>query len=174
MEYLKYYFDIYEFEIVLGMGVLVILLLIFNLINKIRISSALKRCKELNSFLNVSNSEDIEDSLIDYIKEVDFIKKKIGSLDAKHHELDEKVTKSIQQVGFMRYNAFDDIGSDLSFSLALLDDRSNGVVISNIYARDESNVYAKPVSRGTSNYALSTEEKETIIIAMSKFKKATE
>lgn len=174
MEYLRYYFENYEFEIVLGIGALVILLLIFNLINKIKISDTLKKYKELNTFLNVSNSEDIEDSLIDYIKEVDFIKKRIGNIDMKHQELDDKITKSIQQVGFMRYNAFDDIGSDLSFSLALLDDHSNGVVISNIYARDESNVYAKPISRGTSNYALSIEEKEAVIMAMSKFRKATE
>lgn len=174
MEYLRYYFDLYEFEIVLGIGILVILLLIFNLTNKIKISRTLKKYRELDDFLNVTNSEGIEDSLIDYIKEVDFIKKKIDDIDMKHKELEDKASKSIQQVGFMRYNAFDDIGSDLSFSLALLDDSSNGVVISNIYGRDESNAYAKPISRGSSNYALSTEEKETVSMAMSKFKKATD
>ena len=174
MELLRNYFDIYEFEIILGIGIVVILLLIFNLINKIKISSALKKCKELNNFFNISNSDNIEDSLVDYIKEVDFIKNKIGDIDKKHKELEEKVSKTIQQVGFIRYNAFDDIGSDLSFSLALLDEYSNGVVISNIYARDESNAYAKPIRRGSSSYALSIEEKEVVEMAMSKFKKATE
>lgn len=174
MEYLRYYFDIYEFEIVLGITGLVILLLIFNLINRIKISRALKKYKELNGFLNVSNSEDIEETLINYIKEVDFLKSAMGNLDTNHKELEDKVSNSVQQVGFIRYNAFDDIGSDLSFSLALLDDNSNGVVISNIYGRDESNVYAKPISRGSSNYPLSTEEKEVVEMAMSKFKKATE
>lgn len=174
MEYLKYYFDIYEFEIVLGISALVILLLIFNLINRIKISSTLKRYKELNNFLNVSNSEDLEETLVDYIKEVEFLKNAMGNLDTKHKDLEGKVSNSVQQVGFMRYNAFDDIGSDLSFSLALLDDNSNGVVISNIYGRDESNVYAKPISRGSSNYPLSVEEKEVVEMAMSKFRKATE
>jgi len=47
------------------------------------------------------------------------------------------------KVGVVRYNAFDDVGSDLSFSIALLDDNDNGVVISGIYSRESSTTYAK-------------------------------
>ena len=72
--------------------------------------------------------------------------------------MDIKIKSSIQNVGFIRYNAFNDMGSDLSFSIALLDERRDGFVITNIYAREESNVYAKPIVNGKSTYPLSVEE----------------
>lgn len=175
LEYLRnleFFFNRYSFQITLVMAILVILLLIFNAINRVKISIAMKKYKELNRFLSASNSEDMEVTLIDYIKEVNFIKNSVDSLDMKYEELSEKLLNSIQQVGFIRYNAFDDMGSDLSFSVALLDEKSNGFVMTNIYAREESHVYAKPITNGTSTYALSNEEKEAVEIAMSRFRKA--
>ena len=66
----------------------------------------------------------------------------------------------------VRYNAYKDTGSDLSFTLALLDRNNNGVVLNGIYARDMSNIYAKPIENGMSKYVLSNEEKEAIKIAV--------
>ena len=71
----------------------------------------------------------------------------------------------IQRVGMVRFNAFDDTGSDLSFSLALLDERGNGLVVSSLYGRNESRIYAKPVLNRQSTYALSAEEQKAIRIA---------
>lgn len=70
------------------------------------------------------------------------------------------------KTGMVRYNAFRDTGSDLSFSLALLNEHNDGVVLNGIYARDMSNIYAKPIEGGKSKYALSDEEKQAIEIAM--------
>lgn len=61
-----------------------------------------------------------------------------------------------------RYNAFDDQGSDLSFSVAFLDEDQNGVVLSSIYGREESRTYAKPISQGASRYPLTGEETSVI------------
>lgn len=61
-----------------------------------------------------------------------------------------------------RYNAFSDQGSDLSFSVALVDEDQNGVVFSSIYGREESRTYAKPVMQGTSRYPLTEEETSVI------------
>ena len=51
----------------------------------------------------------------------------------------------------MRYNAFDDMGSQLSFSLALLDDFKNGIVLTSIYGREDTVTYCKEIKDGTSN-----------------------
>ena len=75
-----------------------------------------------------------------------------------------------QKIGIVRYNAFKDTGSDLSFSLAILDAHNNGVVLNGIYARDSSNIYAKPIENGQSKYILSNEEKEAIYKAMNNVK----
>ncbi len=61
-----------------------------------------------------------------------------------------------------RYNAFSNQGSDLSFSVALLDEDQNGVVLSSIYGREESRTYAKPVMQGASRYPLTDEETSVI------------
>ena len=76
--------------------------------------------------------------------------------------LEEDLEGCIQKVGIVRYSAFQDTGSDLSFSLALLDEKNNGVVFNGIYSREMSNIYAKPVENGNSKYTLSNEEVEAI------------
>ena len=72
------------------------------------------------------------------------------------------MTKCIQKVGIVRYNAFKDTGSDLSFALALLDENNDGVVLNGIYSREMSNIYAKPVKNGKSSYTISEEEQQAI------------
>lgn len=70
------------------------------------------------------------------------------------------------KIGMVRYNAFQDTGSNLSFAVALLDDKNTGIVINGIYSRDCSNIYSKPIENGKSNFILSSEEKEAIDIAI--------
>ena len=77
-------------------------------------------------------------------------------------QLDKDFEKSIQKVGIIRYNAYKDTGSDLSFTLALLDENNNGVVLNGIYSREMSNIYAKPIENGKSTYTLSDEEQKAI------------
>ena len=80
--------------------------------------------------------------------------------------IDKNLESCIQKIGIVRYNAFKDTGSDLSFALAMLDENNNGVVLNGIYSREMSNIYAKPVQNGKSNYTISEEEKEAIQKAM--------
>ncbi len=61
-----------------------------------------------------------------------------------------------------RYNAFAEVGSDLSYSVALLDGNKNGVVLTSIYGRQESHTYGKPISQGMSTYPLTAEEDAVI------------
>ncbi len=68
----------------------------------------------------------------------------------------------------VRFTAFDDPGRDLRFAIALLDEESNGLVLSSIFGRSESRVYAKPIVRGESSYFLSDEEKAALVQAKKK------
>lgn len=69
---------------------------------------------------------------------------------------------SIQKLGIVRFNPFSEVGSDQSFSIALLDGNDNGIVITSLYTREENRVYGKPIKAGLSEYSLSVEEKEAI------------
>ena len=68
----------------------------------------------------------------------------------------------IQNVGLVRYNAFDDTGGDQSYALALLDDHGNGAIVNGLFHRTECRVYVKPVQDWKSIYSMSDEESEAI------------
>jgi hypothetical protein len=69
---------------------------------------------------------------------------------------------SVQHVGLVRFDAFDDLGGHLSFAAAMLDGEGDGYVLTSINGRHETRIYAKPIERAASRYHLSTEEQEAI------------
>jgi hypothetical protein len=77
-------------------------------------------------------------------------------------EFANQLPTSVQAVGLVRFQAFSDYGGDQSFALALADAFGNGAVITGIYAREGTRVYAKPLSEWGSSYSLSFEEEEAI------------
>ena len=94
-----------------------------------------------------------------------YIKKINGRIEEISDDLNfvKKMAEiSLQKVGVVRFNPFKDMGGDQSFSIALLDFKNNGLVVSSIYSRDGNRVYTKPIKNGDSEYQLSNEEKEAI------------
>lgn len=78
-----------------------------------------------------------------------------------------EVRQHLSRVALLRYNPYDDTGGDQSFSLALLDDQGNGIVLTSLHARSGTRVFAKPISSGKGDkYHLSEEEKQVIEKAM--------
>lgn len=78
----------------------------------------------------------------------------------------ERVARSeTPRVGFVRYNAFDDVGSDLSYALALVTKDGDGVVLSSIYSREETRTYGKAVERFQAAQDASREERAAILKA---------
>jgi hypothetical protein len=76
------------------------------------------------------------------------------------------VTDALRHVAVVRYDAFGDMGGRMSFTVALLDDAADGVVLSSIHGRSESRSYAKGVKAGASEQSLSPEEQQAIELAM--------
>ncbi len=72
---------------------------------------------------------------------------------------------SVQKVGMVRFNPFSEAGGNQSFSIALLDGKDNGLIVTSFYSRDGNRVYGKPIRRGNSEYALSREETKAIELA---------
>ena len=124
--------------------------------------------KYYKTFINkLGNGNNIEEDLETFMYRVEKVEKQNREINEFIKTLDNDLRKCIQKIGIVRYNAFKDTGSDLSFTLALLDENNNGVVLNGIYSREMSNIYAKPVEKGESKYTLSDEEKEAISKAMS-------
>ncbi len=141
-------------------SVLLLLLLLLTVINNMKIRKLNKRYKEF--MLKLGKGNNLEEMLRSYIERVEIVSTKNEEMLKYCKRLDQDLATTIRKVGIYRYNAFKDTGSDLSFTLALLNDYNDGVVLNGIYSREMSNIYAKPIKNGTSTYTISPEEKEAI------------
>lgn len=163
MDQLREFMTIYNIEIILGLVAATLLLLVLNLIAEIRISNIKKR---YNEFTRGIKGVNIEELLIKTGEELHDIHIDMNIMEQKIESLNTKLSFAIQRVGIVRYNAFGEMGSDLSFSIAFLDSFNNGFVLTSIYGREHNTVYAKPIKFGKSVYPLSVEEIQAIDRAM--------
>ena len=148
----------YTLYIIAGLAVVILLLLILECVN---ISKIGRQRKRMNRLLT-SEDLDLESMIIEYMDKVNESLDKEQQMVDYVNKMETAIQSSIQRVGVIRYNALKDVGADLSFAVALLDQHDNGVVINGIYGRESSYTYAKPIVNGTSSYNLSDEEKEAI------------
>lgn len=148
--------DLFLIIILLG----IILLLVLYIANSIKLSKLRKSYKQFMKKLG--KGDQIDEILKKYINEVEEVEKNQEKLENYCNKLDENMNLCIQKIGIVRYSAFKDTGSDLSFTLALLNKYNDGIVLNGIYSREMSNIYAKPIENGNSKYTLSEEEKEAI------------
>ena len=144
--------------------VITLLLLVMYILNSIKLTKLRKNYSDFMAKLGKGN--DINEMLQKYVKDVEEIKKENNEIEQYCRKLDEDSKQNLKKIGMVRYNAYKDTGSDLSFALAILNDNNTGIVLNGIYGRDTSNIYAKPITEGTSKYALSKEEKESLEKAM--------
>jgi hypothetical protein len=152
-----------EFLVLFGLCFFLIIILFFMHMST---SKKLKKLKvKYNRFMNGLSDRNMEELLETCLDNLNSVKSKNREIELKMNEIDRQLFQCVQKVGVVRFNAFDNVGSDLSFSIALLDNNDSGVVISGIYARDSSSTYAKPVSQAKSKYTLSAEEIQAIDIA---------
>ena len=148
-------------------GLLLVVLLMF-IINSVRLSRMRKRYRTLMKGLKHANLEEI---LFQYADGVNGLEAEVRRALEKLEDHQRQIEASCGPVGVVRYNAFPDAGSDLSYSVAVLNRDADGVVITSIFGREESRTYAKPIVAGASTYMLSDEEKEAMRIALDKMKR---
>lgn len=149
----------YEPAIIIALLIVVVILLLIETLNRIEINRLEKRYKKM---MKGSFGKSIEELLIDYTGKVEESMKIVKDIDIAYKSVDARVKNSIQKCSVVRFRAFDDVGSDLSFSIALLDEKNDGVILTGIYGRNESATFAKPIENGISKYDLSDEEKQAI------------
>lgn len=100
----------------------------------------------------------VEEYILKQNEEIKRLQDEIIALQRELKIFEQIQQLAIQRVGLVRYNPFLDLGGDQSFSIALLDGREDGLVITSIYGREESRLFAKPIKRGQTRYRLTDEE----------------
>lgn len=161
MESFLEYIKTDEFLLVLVIANVVIgVLLLINLILTVGMN-----IKYVRFMRKLGNGNNLDEMLKTYLAEVKEIKKDNYEIKNYYTKLDSDIASCIQKIGLVRYNAFKDVGSDLSFAVALLDRNNDGVVFNGLYGSESSNIYAKPIKDGVSKYQLSEEERDALEIA---------
>lgn len=158
-------FQEYNMYITAVMAIIIILLFILVIVLFNSVSKVEKRYRKLMRGTNNKNLEELINTYLDKVDSSLLIAEEARNISST---LKEQLSKCIQKYSMVRYKAFDDVGSDLSFSIALLDDNNDGIIITGIYGRYESTTYAKPIDKGISRYDLSEEEQRVLKEAMSK------
>ena len=146
-----------EYSIFIIMGLAIITLLLF-IITIVLLSSVKKLEKKYRKMMRGVNNKNLEQALNDNLDNIEkALVKSQDSID-ECKNISEELKGCVNKVAIMRYKAFEDVGSDLSFSIAILDSYNDGVIITGIYSRHDSTTYAKPIDKGISRYDLSEEE----------------
>ncbi len=116
----------------------------------------------LKSLFPKSGERDIRKKFSEVLKEVSDFKIYFDKLDAKLVDLENQGLGHIQRVELLRYNPYEDTGGDQSFTIALLNKKGSGIVMTSLHARSTTRVFAKLIVEGKSKYHLSKEEEETV------------
>lgn len=95
-----------------------------------------------------------------------FVEREALRLDERMGEAEGRLDGAVSRTAVVRYDAFNETSGRQSSTVALLDDRGDGVILSAILQRDQARVYAKPVVAGRSALDLSPEEAEAMNEAM--------
>jgi Protein of unknown function (DUF4446) len=149
-----------------ALALVVLLLIVVVLLQGLRLGRATRRYREIVRDPEVDGGRSLHDLLAGNASAIERATERMAAMEAVHGLIDERTRRSLQHIGMVRFNPFDDTGSDQSFAIALLDDRRDGVVISSLHGRANTRVFAKPVADGGSQHHLSDEEAQAIRIAV--------
>jgi hypothetical protein len=153
--------------LVLVLAALTVVLFIVVIVNSWKIY---RLKKNLALLWKGKTGTDIESLLVQQIADLKLLDQEIQELFEISNRLRELGLKSIHKFSVLRFNPFKEVGSNQSFSLALLDGKNNGAVISSLHTREGTRVYAKPIKNAEADgFPLTDEERQVIQEALNKF-----
>lgn len=149
--------------IIIGLTALVLILIILMIVNVVQMRKLKKNYK---IFMSGKNAKTLEDTLVKRLDQVDELIQS-NTENAKNIEtLFKNMQRTYQKMGLVKYDALNEMGGKLSFSLAMLDVGNNGFIINAMHTREGCYTYIKEIIDGNSVIVLSSEEQEALNNAM--------
>ena len=165
---IEYYLGFDSDYILLGLAGLALILLIILLINSIQMHKLKKKYK---MFMDGKNAKTLEESIMSRMDQIDYLISSNQKNESDIKTIYQKMKNTFQKVGLVKYDAFQEMGGELSFSLALLNEANDGFIINAMHSREGCYTYIKEIIDGNSIIALAEEEKEALDMAMSYYSK---
>lgn len=113
-------------------------------------------------YFTKGSEANIDQVLTRTLQELEKTQAELQQLQQKYGQLREQVKGCIQKVKMERYDAFDAMGGEMSYSILLADENNDGIILTSIYGREDNRCYAKDVKGGKSSYVLAEEEKKLL------------
>lgn len=149
-----------------AVAVLAVLVLILLILLIVQIAKTGKLKKRLDKFLLGKDGASLEQDIVNLFEDNKFLKSNTEKNKKDIRTLYRKMEKAYQKMGLIKYDAFSQMGGQLSFSLALLDENNNGFIINSVHSTDGCYSYTKEIKNGQCAIALGKEEAEALSIAM--------
>lgn len=159
------FIEAHDAALLLMSMLLILVLLILVICTMVRLSSMNSRYRAM---MRGSTKDDLEGMLIQHVRKVEEIEAVNVRILEENELIRQFIRQTLVRVASVRFRAFEDMGGDLSYAVALLDANNDGVIFSSIFAREDSRSYIKPIKNGSSEYPLSDEEKSVLQEAMAK------
>lgn len=141
-----------------------ILILIILLAVQIRKTSQLK--KRLDKFVLGKNGKSLEKDIIGLYEDNNFLKISVDKNKKDIRTLYKNMERTFQKIGIIKYDAFKQMGGQLSFSLALLDENNDGFVLNSVHSTEGCYTYTKEIRGGECEISLGEEEQKALSMAM--------
>lgn len=142
---------------------LVLILIIVTIIQTVKLHKLSKRYQK---FMSGKNAKSLEQDIEGIYEDNKFIKTSTEKNRKDIQSLYRKFESAFQKVGIVKYDAYNQMGGQLSFSLALLDENDNGFVLNSVHSTEGCYSYTKEIKNGLCEISLGDEEKKALDIAM--------
>lgn len=142
---------------------LILILIILMIIQTVRLSKLSKKYKK---FMSGKNAKSLEKDIMGLYEDNKFVKVSAEKNRKDIQMLYKKLESAYQKVGIVKYDAFNQMGGQLSFSLALLDENDNGFILNSVHSTEGCYSYTKEIKGGLCDISLGDEEKKALDIAM--------
>ncbi len=142
---------------------ILLILLVMIIVQTVRLSKLSKKYKK---FMSGKNAKSMEKDIIGLYEDNKFIKASVEKNKKDIQMLYHKVEGTFQKVGIVKYDAFNQMGGQLSFSLALLDENDNGFILNSVHSTEGCYSYTKEIRKGLCDISLGDEEKKALDMAM--------
>ncbi len=149
---------------IVGLAAAALVLLLLAIVQARRIGGLRRRLDDLT---RGADGSPLDTVLATHLDKVFALARDVDELSMRSARMEAAGRRAIQRVGLVRFNPFEDTGGNQSFALALTDATGSGFIVSSLHSRTGTRVYAKAVSDGRSDGALSEEETEALRRALS-------
>lgn len=146
----------------LVLAVLILAVVALSIVVIVNVRKQIATAKRWRDLLRADSGTNLELILEDHLRQRTALERQVELLGNRISELEKKMLTSKRFVGLVRFDAFDDVGGNQSFALAVYDDNGNGVIISSLIGRADCRVYCKPLVGGRSDREFSQEEQRAM------------